>query len=139
MSLSSIKTCRSLQAGATLLIPLLSLFLAEDAPVFAAVSEDVLPQAGWISATPADEKGQVAFFRKTFTAPPGLLVKAVLLAAADHRMTVFVNGKAAAEVAGFERAASGDVTPQIREGQNVLAVRAWSEGVPVNQTVPTLV
>jgi putative heme-binding domain-containing protein len=123
MNLPSIKTCRRLLARAALLLLLLSLLLAGDVPVFAAVSEDVLPQAGWISATPAAEKGQIAFFRKTFTAPPGLLVKAVLLGAADQRMTVFVNGKAAAEVAGFERAASVDVTPQIREGQNELVVR----------------
>jgi hypothetical protein len=106
----------------------ISAFLAGYAPVFGAVSEDVLPQAGWISATPAAEKGQIAFFRKTFTAPPGLLVKAVLLAAADQRMTVFVNGKSAADVVGFERAASVDVTPQIREGQNVLAVRVENAG-----------
>jgi hypothetical protein len=62
----------ALGGGATVLLLLLSLFLAADAPVITAVSEDVLRRADWISATPAAEKGQVAFFRKTFTAPPGV-------------------------------------------------------------------
>ena len=88
----------------------------------AAVSEDQLPQADWITATPSATSGQTAFFRKTFTAPFGL-VKAVLLAACDQRMMVFVNGKSAADVVGFGRAASVDVTPLLREGLNVLAVR----------------
>jgi hypothetical protein len=89
----------------------------------AAVSEDVLPQADWISATLTADSGQTAFFRKTFTAQPAL-VKAVLLGACDERMTVFLNGEVAAEIGGFERAASMDVTRYVREGQNVLAVRA---------------
>jgi putative heme-binding domain-containing protein len=87
-----------------------------------AVGENALPQADWISATPSADGGQRAYFRKTFTTQPGL-VKAVLLGAADQRMTVFVNGNTAAEIAGFERAASIDVTRHLREGQNVLAIR----------------
>jgi putative heme-binding domain-containing protein len=93
----------------------------------AAVGENALPQADWISAIPSADGGKRAFFRKTFTVQPGL-VKAVLLGAADQRMTVFINGNAAAEIAGFDRAASIDVTRHLREGQNVLAVRAENPG-----------
>jgi putative heme-binding domain-containing protein len=94
----------------------------QGAHVLGAVGENALPQAEWISATPAADSGQTAFFRKPFTAPPAL-VKAVLLGASDERMTVFINGALAAEVGGFDRAASIDVTRHLRDGQNVIAAR----------------
>src|SRR6185369_8993935 len=80
------------------------------------------PKADWISANPGAEAPQTAFFRKTFLAPPRL-VKAVLLGASDERMKVYFNGEPAAEIAGYEKAASVDVTRFIRAGENVIAVR----------------
>ena len=90
--------------------------------VDAVVGEDVLPEAQWISSDPPEEERGAAFFRKSFTVPPGV-VKAVLLAACDERMNVWANGEKAAEVAGFERAVTLDLTRHVRPGQNLLAVR----------------
>nr|MDQ3623369.1 hypothetical protein [Verrucomicrobiota bacterium] len=98
-------------------------------PLRAVVSENALPKADWISHSPGSEGAQTAFFRKQFTAPPGL-VKAVLLGACDQRMSLTLNGEPAAEMAGHERALSIDVTKQVRPGQNVLAARVTNERGP---------
>lgn len=95
-------------------------------PSRAVVSENALPNADWISHSPTSGTPQTAFFRKQFTAPPGL-VKAVLLGACDERMSVTLNGEPAAEMAGHERAISVDVTRHLRPGQNVLAARVTNE------------
>jgi putative heme-binding domain-containing protein len=88
----------------------------------AVVSEDVLPRAEWISAPVEGAAAQTAFFRLTFSAPPRLM-KAVALGACDEEMTVTLNGKEGAKMAGYKRAASADITPYVRPGQNVIAVR----------------
>ena len=95
-------------------------------PSRAVVSEDALPQSDWISVSPAAQTAQTAFFRKSFNAPPGV-VKAVVLATCDERMELFINGASVSELRGFERAASIDVTRQIRPGANLLAVRVTNE------------
>ena len=89
----------------------------------AVVGEDVLPEAQWISPNPPRGGGRCGVFRKSFTVPPGV-VKAVLLAVCDEQMNVWANGEKAAEVAGFDRAVTLDLTRHMRPGQNVLAVRA---------------
>src|SRR5438552_584956 len=80
------------------------------------------PVPEWIHH-PSGGSNQPVFFRQTFQARLPLL-KAVLLAACEGRMIVYINGEAAGQITGRERAASLDVTSHIREGQNVLAIEA---------------
>jgi putative heme-binding domain-containing protein len=90
----------------------------------AVVSEDALPnQAEWISASGEARTNDVAFFRRTFEIG-SKLVKAVLLATADQHAEIYLNGVRAAEVSGFTRAVTVDVTSFIRGGTNVVSVRA---------------
>ncbi len=81
------------------------------------------PTPEWIWAVPEAKDNQVAFFRKTFEAQPGVL-KAILLGACDNKMIVFLNGQRVAEIENYARAASVDVTKHLRPGKNVLAVQA---------------
>lgn len=85
------------------------------------VGNDALPQADWISPNPPDEDARAGWFRKTFTAPPGL-VRTILLGACAERMTVFINGERAGEISAAVPATSLDVTGRVRPGENVLAV-----------------
>src|SRR5678816_3403997 len=95
-------------------------WIALSLPIRAVVSEDVLPnQAEWISASSEAVTKDSAFFRRTFEIGPKL-VKAVLLATADQRADLYVNGARAAQVNGFERATTVDVTSFIRLGTNCL-------------------
>ncbi|MFO1460759.1 MAG: c-type cytochrome [Verrucomicrobiota bacterium] len=89
----------------------------------AVVSEDALPaNADWISLATNAPAGTL-FLRRTFPVEPGL-VKGVLLAAADARADVFINGTNAGTASGFASAATLDVTRFLHAGVNVLAVRA---------------
>ncbi len=93
-------------------------------PIRAVVSEDALPnQAEWISASGESRTADTAFFRRTFEIG-SKLVKAVLLATADQSADIHLNGLRAAEVIGFTKAITVDVTSFIQTGTNVLAVRA---------------
>jgi putative heme-binding domain-containing protein len=86
------------------------------------------PAPEWI--THSEESGANAvFFRKTFEARLPLL-KSILLGACDGRMTVHLNGQAIGEISGRTSAQGLDVTPHIRSGKNVLAIRAVREDGP---------
>ena len=80
------------------------------------------PVPQWIGHS-AGLSNQPAFFRKSFQARLPLL-KSVLLGACDGRMSIYLNGRSVAEITGPDRATSLDVTKYIREGQNVVAIRA---------------
>ena len=101
------------------------LALAAVAFLFSASAADPnrQPTPEWIWASPETKDNEVAFFRKTFEARPGVL-KAILLGACDNKMVVFLNGQRVAEIENYARAASVDVTKHLRPGKNVLAVQA---------------
>lgn len=89
----------------------------------AVVSEDALPaSAGWVSLATNAPAGTL-YLRRSFPVESGL-VKGVLLAAADARAEVFINGTNAGTATGFTSAATLDVTRFLHPGVNVLAVRA---------------
>ena len=89
----------------------------------AVVSEDALPaNAGWVSLATNAPAGSL-YLRRTFSVEPGL-VKGVLLAGADARADVFINGTNAGTVSGFASAVTLDVTRYLHPGVNVLAVHA---------------
>ncbi len=120
-----------MRLGAFMTALLAVIFCAPEVAL-AVVSEDALPsQAEWISDGSLSNGLQTAYFRRTFKEGADL-VKAVLLVACDQRISVFINGQPAGETAGFERAASLDVTRLVRPGTNVIAARVSHErGMPV--------
>jgi len=65
---------------------------------------------------------EVRFFRKTFSAEPGVR-RAVLMAAGDDQAAVFLNGKQVLVSRSWNKAVTGNVLSDLREGENVLAVR----------------
>ena len=122
---------RLIRLGAFMTALLAVVFCAPEVAL-AVVSEDALPsQAEWISAGSVSNGLQTAYFRRTFKEGDDL-VKAVLLVACDQRMSLFINGQPAGDTAGFERAASLDVTRLVRPGTNLIAARVSHErGLPV--------
>lgn len=56
----------------------------------------------------------------------GKLLKAILLAAADGKAEIALNGKAVGSIEGKEKATSLDVTRFVREGANTLSLRSAS-------------
>jgi putative heme-binding domain-containing protein len=80
------------------------------------------PTPHWIEF-PEEAPGQPVFFRKSFAAQPPIL-KAILLGASKGRLAIHLNGEFAGQIEGQETAASLDLTPFVRAGENTLAVRA---------------
>ncbi|MBX3731255.1 MAG: c-type cytochrome [Verrucomicrobiae bacterium] len=99
----------------------------------AVVSEDALPTAAeWISAG-TQRTGAVAYFRRAFTAEPGL-VKAVLIAGADQAAAIYLNGSPVGTASGITQAVTLDVTRLLQPGPNLLAVavtNSQTAGLPV--------
>ncbi|MSU34725.1 MAG: hypothetical protein EXS36_06360 [Pedosphaera sp.] len=106
----------------TNLLLLFAAFFA--APAAPAQIINAAPVPEWILAPGADTNAP-AFFRKSFSSDSKLL-KAILLGACDGTMDIFVNGAAAGQLSGRDRAGSLDVTALIRPGQNILAIRSKS-------------
>ena len=76
-------------------------------------------------ANPGDN--EVRFFRKTFalsTTPK----KAVLMAAGDDELEIWINGEKAFSVKGWNEAKYSEVTKRLKTGENVIAIRGRSEG-----------
>ncbi len=86
-----------------------------------------LPHWIWPSSAPA--QNEIAFLRRTFaiTQTPQ---RAGLRAAADRRMTLFLNGTKIADVDGYQRMAKFDVTHAVKPGANVIALRAQNDSGP---------
>src|SRR5688572_21970253 len=81
------------------------------------------PEWIWFNNKGAASQGEeVRYFRKTFESPQGF-TKAVLTTTGDDRVTAFVNGKQVAENRNWKNAVSADVTKEIKQGENVLALR----------------
>ncbi|HEU0009006.1 MAG TPA: hypothetical protein VFT34_04235, partial [Verrucomicrobiae bacterium] len=88
------------------------------------------PSPEWIwhpnnGAPPGDN--EVRFFRKEFrmTDAP---VKATLRVACDNRANVFLDGKQIAEATEWSTPTVVDLTPLLKAGDHLLAVRAQNEG-----------
>lgn len=87
-------------------------------PVRAAVPE-------WIwhdnkGAKPADN--EVRYFRKTFNVD-AKVVKAILSAAGDDEIQVYLNGHKVIDAKGWDKATQKDVTKDIEPGENLIAIR----------------
>lgn len=84
-------------------------------------SQAAAPEWIWLSERPA--ANEVAHFRKTFSLPAEAR-SAVLAAAADDEIVVFVNDQQAIRRhASWQQAALAGVSDQLRKGENVIAVR----------------
>src|SRR5438270_10101807 len=73
---------------------------------------------------PADN--EVRFFRKAFMVD-GALNKALLTAAGDDHVRIFLNGKAVLENDNWQKADAVDVTQEIKTGENVIAARGQND------------
>src|ERR1700722_5633687 len=71
-------------------------------------------------AKPADN--EVRYFRKTFNVD-AKMVKAVLVAAGDDEIQVYLNGHKVIDAKGWDKATQKDVTKEIEPGENLIAVR----------------
>lgn len=80
----------------------------------------------WDRAAGADEE---LFFRRAFhlAAAP---TAARLAVACDNRCRIYVNGEKVGEGDDWQAPVVLDVTPQLRAGDNVVAVHGWNEGGP---------
>ena len=73
---------------------------------------------------PADN--EVRFFRKAFMVD-GALDKALLTAAGDDHVRIFLNGKQVLENDDWQKADAVDVTVEIKPGENVIAARGQND------------
>ncbi|UCG56059.1 MAG: family 78 glycoside hydrolase catalytic domain [Phycisphaerales bacterium] len=75
----------------------------------------------------------IRLFRKTFPIPSDRKIKqAACAATADNRFSLFLNGQRILQGSSFQEAPAADVTDQLRQGTNVLAVEAANEGDSAN-------
>ncbi|MEO6183873.1 MAG: c-type cytochrome [Verrucomicrobiota bacterium] len=75
-------------------------------------------------AKPGDN--EVRFFRKTFTLET-MPKKAVLMAAGDDEMEIWINDEKVFSVKGWNEAKYSDVTKKLMAGENMIAIRGRSE------------
>ena len=71
-------------------------------------------------AKPADN--EVRYFRKTFKVD-ARVVKAVLSAAGDDEIQVYLNGHKVIDAKGWDKATQKDVTKEFEPGENLIAIR----------------
>src|ERR1043165_5390285 len=81
------------------------------------------PVPEWITHGTESTNRAVAF-SKSFNSQ-GPVLKSILLGACEGRMSVYLNGNLAGEIAGTNRASGVDITQQLRPGTNVLML--WAE------------
>jgi len=70
--------------------------------------------------------GEVRYFRKKFVIH-GEAKKATLSFAADDELQVFINGRRIAEASGWSKATRLEVTKDLEDGENVIAIRGTNE------------
>src|SRR5258708_2241195 len=75
-------------------------------------------------APPADD--EVRFFLKTFSLERKP-TKAVLSAAGDDHVTIFLNGKQVLKNDSWQKAEAVDVTKEIKSGENLIAARGQND------------
>ncbi len=88
----------------------------------------------WFPEGDATKDAPVAprYFRMTFDLKPGLkVVAARLRVGADDRFTAWVNGREVGSGVAWNDPTVFDVTGHLREGRNVLAIRAENSPAPV--------
>jgi len=100
-------------------------------------SENELKDAQWIWLPEGDPAKAAPvgrrWFRRRFQVPAGCEVEtARLILAADNRADIRVNGQWVGRASGFKAAVDLDVTPQVRSGENVLAVVVMNQGEAPN-------
>ncbi len=87
--------------------------------------EKTWPWGFWIWHPTRIGKDQLNYFRKIFTMPqPPALKKATLRITADNYFTAYLNEQKIGSGNVWAKIYEFDVTPQVREGKNVLAVSA---------------
>jgi putative heme-binding domain-containing protein len=74
----------------------------------------------------APKENEVRLFRKTFHVD-GSPTNAVLTAAGDNQVVVFLNGRQVASKRGWEQPVTVNVTKAIKEGENLVAVRGQND------------
>jgi putative heme-binding domain-containing protein len=111
---------RNFELGRWPAVICLSLFLTAEARA-------QTPRWIWSSSNNTSTQTDIRFFRKTFTVRQHLL-QAVLEADADDKAEFFLNGKSVASVDDWKKAAFVDVTKDMVEGENVIAVRCENAG-----------
>ncbi len=105
----------------TLLRLLLPLWISTS--LFARPASAAVPEWIWHDnkgAKPADN--EVRFFRKTFTVE-GRPTKASLSADGDDEIQVYINGHRVVDAKGWDKATEADVTKNIHDGENLIAIR----------------
>ncbi len=107
----------------TLVFGLLPTCVAQDKKT-SSITAPELPSWIWVGDAKDNDKVQV---RKEFDVKAGIK-KAILLATADNQCDVFVNGKRVGKSDAWEELTFADVTPQLTEGKNVVAISASNEG-----------
>src|SRR5262249_24505825 len=90
-------------------------------------SGQATPEWIWITAEAKDNER--AFFRKTFEIK-GPIKSAVVTAACDNHVTLFVNGKHLLQHDEWSEPASEKITEKLHKGKNVLAARCSNDGGP---------
>jgi putative heme-binding domain-containing protein len=85
------------------------------------------PEWIWITASARDHER--AFFRKTFDLK-GKVKSAVVAAACDNHVTLFINGKFLLQHDTWESPAREDVTARLRPGRNIIAARCQNDDGP---------
>jgi len=90
---------------------------------FAWEAQAQTPHWIWHNNPELSPQGQeIRFFRKTFLAPEQI-TKAILTAAGDDEVTIFLNGTQVAANRSWSRAVSVNLTKQIKAGENTLMAR----------------
>ena len=108
-------SCLPLAVGLVLLgVPRALAQTADDAHV---------PQWIWTATKPGPAVKQSAFFRRSFDAARSVK-QAEIVALADDRMTLYLNGRKLGDVEGAKNLVRIDVADSIVEGANLLAVEA---------------
>ena len=91
-----------------------------------AQQSEPLPHWVWMGKTASD--GQKLFLRKTFSVPENVK-KAMLIAACDDEMVIFINGARTANSSSWQNPIAEDVGDRLKAGQeNVIAVQAKNSG-----------
>lgn len=89
---------------------------------------DAVPQWIWLGEKSFPK--QVVFFRKGFEVP-GAVKKAALYATCDDEMIAFLNGARVLRSEVWQVPSYADVTNQVRQGRNVLAIRGKNRNAEI--------
>src|SRR4051812_40199371 len=109
--------------------------------VLAADGRMTLDECKWIwHPTPdlANVPAETRYFRKTFELA-GTPAKARLAITADNEFSVSVNGQEIGAGSNFQKVYLFDVTGQVKQGKNVLAVKGVNGGGPAGVVAKLLI